>query len=163
VFMRVAEFDGVIYLDLGNPDWEVAAVTPEGWSLLSNCPVKFRRPKGMLALPQPVRGGNLAELRPFLNLPAGGSWVLVVGWLVGGMRPSIPCPILVLYGEQGSAKSTAARLLRSVYDPALPALRSGPHSERDLMIGANNVRVLAFDNLSYLPAWFSDALCRLAT
>jgi hypothetical protein len=31
------------------------------------------------------------------------------------------------------------------------------------MIAANNGHLLAFDNLSGLPAWLSDALCRLAT
>jgi hypothetical protein len=31
------------------------------------------------------------------------------------------------------------------------------------MIAANNGHVLAFDNLSGLPHWLSDALCRLAT
>jgi hypothetical protein len=30
------------------------------------------------------------------------------------------------------------------------------------MIAANNGHLLAFDNLSGLPAWLSDALCRLA-
>ena len=31
------------------------------------------------------------------------------------------------------------------------------------MIAANNGHVLAFDNLSSLPGWLSDALCRLAS
>ena len=31
------------------------------------------------------------------------------------------------------------------------------------MISANNGYLLAFDNLSSLPAWLSDALCRLAS
>jgi hypothetical protein len=31
------------------------------------------------------------------------------------------------------------------------------------MIAANNGHFLAFDNLSGLPNWLSDALCRLAT
>jgi hypothetical protein len=31
------------------------------------------------------------------------------------------------------------------------------------MIAANNGHQLAFDNLSDLPAWLSDALCRLAS
>jgi hypothetical protein len=31
------------------------------------------------------------------------------------------------------------------------------------MIAASRCRLLAFDNLSGLPAWFSDALCRLST
>src|SRR5262249_7481682 len=35
--------------------------------------------------------------------------------------------------------------------------------ERELMIAANNGYLLAFDNLSGLPLWLSDALCRLAS
>jgi hypothetical protein len=31
------------------------------------------------------------------------------------------------------------------------------------MIAANNAHTLAFDNISGLPAWLSDALCRLAS
>jgi hypothetical protein len=31
------------------------------------------------------------------------------------------------------------------------------------MIAANNGHLLAFDNVSGLPAWLSDALCRLAS
>ena len=43
---------------------------------------------------------------------------LVLGWLVMAFNPRGPYPILVLNGEQGSAKSTAARLLRSILDLA---------------------------------------------
>jgi hypothetical protein len=42
-------------------------------------------------------------------------------------------------------------------------VRALPREERELMIAANNGYLLAFDNLSGLPAWLSDALCRLAT
>jgi hypothetical protein len=38
-----------------------------------------------------------------------------------------------------------------------------PREERDLFIAANNGHVLAFDNLSALAPWLSDALCRLAS
>jgi hypothetical protein len=40
-------------------------------------------------------------------------------------------------------------------------VRALPREERELMIAANNSYALAFDNLSGLPAWLSDALCRL--
>jgi hypothetical protein len=43
------------------------------------------------------------------------------------------------------------------------ALRSAPREERDLVIAAHNSWILALDNLSDLPQWLSDALCRLAT
>ena len=38
-----------------------------------------------------------------------------------------------------------------------------PREDRDLFIAASNGHVLAFDNVSHLPAWISDTLCRLAT
>jgi hypothetical protein len=42
-------------------------------------------------------------------------------------------------------------------------LRTLPREERDLYIAASNGYLLAFDNVSTLPPWLSDALCRLAT
>jgi hypothetical protein len=42
-------------------------------------------------------------------------------------------------------------------------VRALSREERELMIAANNGYLLAFDNLSGLPIWLSDALCRLAT
>ena len=41
--------------------------------------------------------------------------------------------------------------------------RALPREDRDLFIAANNGHVLAFDNVSGLPGWISDTLCRLAT
>lgn len=48
-------------------------------------------------------------------------------------------------------------------DPNTAALRSEPREERDLMIAASNGWCIAFDNLSRMPVWLSDSLCRLAT
>ena len=42
-------------------------------------------------------------------------------------------------------------------------MRALPREDRDLFIAASNGHVLAFDNVSGLPAWISDTLCRLAT
>ena len=71
--------------------------------------------------------------------------------------------MLVLAGEQGSAKSTFAAVLRALLDPNTAPLRALSREDRDLFITASNGHVLAFDNVSGLPAWISDTLCRLAT
>jgi hypothetical protein len=71
--------------------------------------------------------------------------------------------VLIFEGEQGSAKSTTARLLRKVIDPSSALLRTPPREERDLLIAANNSWIVAYDNLSGVPQWLSDAFCRLAT
>jgi hypothetical protein len=87
----------------------------------------------------------------------------MVSWLVAALNPSGPYPILILQGEQGTGKSTVARVLRSLVDPSTAALRAVPREERDLMIAANNSWVISLDNLSGIPQWLSDALCRLST
>jgi hypothetical protein len=162
VHVRVAEHDGKVYLDLCNPDWQVVEISPNGWQVIAESPVKFRRSAGMLPLPTPESGGSLEKLRTFLNVE-DATWPLVVAWLVTALRPQGPYPVLALFGEQGSAKSTTGRLLRDLVDPNSASLRAEPRDGRDLMIGANNSWCLAYDNLSHVPPWLSDALCRLST
>ena len=89
--------------------------------------------------------------------------MLCVAWLLAALRDTGPYPLLVLTGEWGSAKSTAARLLRSLADPASPSIRGMPKDERDAVIAARRQRVLVYDNLSGLATWLSDVLCRIAT
>jgi len=86
-----------------------------------------------------------------------------VAWLLAALRPTGPYPVLALTGEQGSAKSTTAKVLRSLVDPFHGNSRSLPDNERDLFIAANSSHVMSFDNISFLPKSMSDALCRLAT
>jgi hypothetical protein len=90
-------------------------------------------------------------------------WLLVVAWLAQALCPRGPYPLLCLHGEQGAAKSTAAKVLKGLIDPGVPMLRTLPQNERDLCIAASNSRVLVLDNLSQFQLWLSDALCRLST
>ena len=158
VHVRVAEHEGNIYIDLCNGEWQVVEITAAGWQIINESPVRFRRSRGMVAFPEPVRGGSVNQLRSFLNVD-DTTWRLVVAWLVSSLRPRGPYPLLALFAEQGSGKSTAGKLLRSLVDPNSAPLRSEHRDARDLMIGANNSWCLAYDNLSFVPSWLSDALC----
>ena len=117
----------------------------------------------MLPLPVPARGGSIETLASFCNIPSRSDFVLVVSWLLAALRYGGPSSILALSGEQGSAKTVLSKMLRALIDPNVAPVRSAPREERDLFIAANNGHLLAFDNLSDLPAWTSDALCRLAS
>jgi hypothetical protein len=99
----------------------------------------------------------------FLNVQGDADFVLVVAWLLASLRDCGSYPVLVLSGEQGSAKSTFSTIVRALVDPNTAPLRALPREDRDLFIAASNGHVLAFDNVSGLPAWISDTLCRLAT
>jgi hypothetical protein len=163
VHIRVGGLDGRLYLDLGDEAWRAIEIDTAGWRIVDNPPVRFRRASGMKALPIPVRGGSVETLRSFLNVQSDADFVLVVSWALACLRNRGPYPVLVLSGEQGSAKSTFSAILRALLDPNIAPLRALPREDRDLFIAANNGHVLAFDNMSGLPTWISDTLCRLAT
>jgi hypothetical protein len=163
VYVRIAQHEGNYYLDLADADWHAVKITPFGQEVVQNPPVRFRRPRGQLALPMPMHGGSLDELRKFINLSCDQSWPLLAAWLVAALRPTGPYPVLVIVGEQGTAKSTMARILKSIVDPGAAPLRSEPKDSRDLMIAATNSWMPVYDNLSRIQPWLSDALCRLST
>ena len=106
VHIRVAHADGGIYIDLCNETWQVAKITPQGWSIEDQVPVKFIRTPGMLPLPTPVKGGRLADLRPLINAPTDETWCPVAAWITGAFSKG-PYAVLVILGEQGSAKTFA--------------------------------------------------------
>ena len=162
VFVRCAEHDGRIYIDLGDKDWRVIEVDQRGWRIVDDSPVVFRRAKAMLPLPIPDPNGDIGALRHFVNIH-DGEWPLLVAWLVAAIRPIGPYPVLAVHGEHGSAKSTLCRYMRRIVDPNMSPLRADYREPRDLMICANSGWVIALDNLSRIPAWLSDCFCRLAT
>ena len=161
VSVRVAEQDGLIYLDLADEFWRCIEIGANGWRIAEDPPVRFRRSAGMQPLPLPLRGGSIDSLAPFLNLASENDFVLVVAWLLGALRAGGPYPVLAIAGEQGSAKTVLSKLLRALIDPSVAPVRALPRDERELFIAASNGHVLAFDNLSGLPPWLSDTLCRL--
>jgi hypothetical protein len=163
VHVRTAGHDGRIYIDLCDDKWRAVEIDTRGWRLVDRPPVRFTRGRGMLPLPQPVEGGTVHDLRRFLNIKNDSDFVLVISWLIATLRDHGPYPILTIRGEEGTGKSTLVRCLRALVDPNKVGLRALPREERDLYIAAGNGYVLAFDNVSALSPWLSDALCRLAT
>src|SRR6516164_5411299 len=163
VHIRVGGLNGRLYLDLGDETWRAVEIDTIGWRVIDNPPVRFRRAAGMQPLPVPVPGGSVETLRSFLNVQSDTDFVLVVAWALAVLRNRGPYPVIVLSGEQGSAKSTFSAILRALLDPNTAPLRALPREDRDLFIAASNGHVLAFDNVSGLQTWISDTLCRLAT
>ena len=163
VFVRLGKRDACTYLDLGDEQWQVLRIGRDGWEVVQDCPVRFRRTKGMLALPMARRGGELGWLRRFVNVADDDDFRLLLTAMISMFWPNGPYPVIVRQGEQGSAKSTTGRVITSLVDPVSTPLRAQPRDGRDLMIAATNRWLLTFDNLSDVPTWLSDALCRLAT
>ncbi len=153
---------GDFYIDLGDASGKAVKINAEGWLVVDQSPVHFWRPDGQLPLPAPSRGGSIEGLRPYVNL-AERDFRLLVGWMAAALLPEGPYPILAVHGEQGSAKSTLAKVVRLLVDPQAAPVLTLPRSTRDLMATAIGGWLLVYDNISVLPNWLSDGLCLLAT
>ncbi|WP_453992374.1 hypothetical protein [Bacillus nitroreducens] len=163
IHTRIAETDEAIYIDLCNDDWEVIEIKKDGWKIISEPPVYFKRSETMKPLPKPSRNGRLDDLKPFINYNSEDDFKLIISWLLSTLKENNPFPILTIQGEQGSAKSTTTKILRKIIDPSTLPLRRLPKDEQVLAISASNTWILAYDNLSGLSTAMSDSLCKLST
>lgn len=162
--LRVArDEDGRIVVDLGTSDGRCVIIGPEGWERAGRSPVLFRRSGAMKPLPDPVRDGDgLAKLRGLLNTTDDG-FRLLVAFLVASFIPGIPHPILTFRGEQGTGKSYSAKMVIGIIDPSGAPKRTAPRDIKSWATQAFNSWALCLDNVSIIPDWLSDALCRAVT
>jgi Terminase RNaseH-like domain len=69
--------------------------------------------------------------------------------------------------EEGGLGRTLVKDLKAAGLPAVGVVpdpvRALPRDERELFTAASHSHVLAFDNVSGLPPWLSDSLCRLTS
>jgi len=161
-YMRTCEHNGALYIDLCDESWRAVKVTPAGWTIQDTPDVRFVRTPSMMPLPAPVPGGSIDDLRPLVNLDGDG-FTLAVSWMLAAYRPRGPYPVLALAGEQGSAKSTTMRVIARLVDHSAAGLRNPPRDDQSVFVSARNSHVVAYDNLSTMPGWLSDCLCRLST
>jgi len=165
VATRVGKHDDQIFIDLGDDEWSIIKIDAHGWRLIpyADCAVRFRRPAKMKSLPMPVAAGaSIDLLRRFANV-SDAEWPLILGYLLQALRGAGPYPVLVLRGEQGTGKTTLARVLKELTDPSGVNIRSAPREIRDVVAAARNAHVLIFDNVSRIPAEISDVICALST
>ncbi len=160
--LRVAEHDGALHLDLGDPTGRAVVLSAAGWQVVEQPAVLFRRTGLTGALPTPQRRGDLGELWSLLNVtPADRP--LVLAWLVAALLPDVPHPVLALRGEQGSGKTGATRILAGLLDPSPAQTRKPPRDVDSWVTAAAGSWVVAVDNVSTVSEWWSDALCRAVT
>lgn len=162
VHQRVGPVPGGVVIDLGTPDGRAITVTGDGWQVVERSPIVFARTDLTGELSEPVRGDiDIMDLS--IGNVTAESWPLVVGWLVAGLLPAIPHTIALMRGEQGTGKTTMATRLVDLIDPSAAPVRSVPRDVEQWIIAAAGSWLVALDNLTTVPGWLSDALCRAVT
>jgi hypothetical protein len=151
-----------VVVDMGTETGQAIIITPAGWRIEAQAPVIFRRSELTHPLVEPVPGGSLDGLRALINL-SEEDYRLAIGWVVAAYLTEIPHPILFVQGEQGTAKSNLIRSLLSLVDPQPAADREAPAGQREWAIFARASWAFSFDNVTEIPEWLSNSLCKGVT
>jgi hypothetical protein len=136
VHVRLAEHAGQIYLDLADRDWRAVEIGPHGWKVVAEPSVRFRRPAGLCRCRCRNREGRSTSLPHFSICRTEMTWCWSRHGFWPRCAPAVLTPLLVIAGEQGSAKTVLSKLLRALVDPNVAPVRTLPHEERDLFIAA---------------------------
>lgn len=166
VYLRIAEVEGKIFLDLCNEKRQVLEISADGFKVLEESPVLFRRTEDMDEIPIPIfeNTSDYMRLSKYINFDKLEDLNMIVAFIMATFRPTMPKPILNLTGEAGSGKSTNSRVIRKFTDPAKQKnLLKKEIDMKELPLAAANQYLLAFDNLSGISKEGSDLLCVVST
>ena len=157
---RVAFHQGAIYYDLSDDRWRAVRVDENGWSIIERPPILFYRYSHQQPQLEPIKGGDPKKFLGFANVTDPQSQLLLLVTLVVSFIPDIARVIIVPYGEKGSGKTCLHKLLKKVIDPSLVHTMSLPRNIDEMVQKLNHHYFPVFDNITYIPDWIIDCLCR---
>ena len=160
---RLAFKDGELWYDLVNDRWQAVRINVNGWSIEDNTPILFNRYSHNQEQIHPAQNGDIRLILKYINLPDKNQQLLFLVYLVSCFIPDFPHPILVIFGPQGSSKTTLSKLLRLIVDPSFIEVASMPTSQKELVQALAHHSFLFFDNVSYISEEVSDTLCKAIT
>jgi hypothetical protein len=160
---RVAHHEGALWYDLCDKLWRAVRITPEGWSVVENPPIIFKRHPHQAAQVEPIAGGDVKEILHFVNITEPEHEILFLACLISFFIPGFPHPMPYVHGPQGSAKSTLSKIVRKIVDPSRIEVLSLPKDNQELAQALSHHHLLFFDNVSYISASVADLLCRAVT
>lgn len=172
VYLRVAEINGVIYIDLA--PGRIARVDAKGVTVvddLADGVPLFRRGSGAGQLPNPIMPTSMTAALKFavglfvdqFGLTPPQALVTVVT-LLEWFRTETPHPIMEAVGPAGSGKSTFADFLRWLFDPSADSGRMTVGTDsKDIGAAAQQRCILQIDNAGRFDKGLSDMLCIVST
>lgn len=152
------------YYDLTNVHHEFIRVSSEDYKVIKDV-IIFRRFSHQIpqAYPEPNYPSDIFDR--FMNLlnVKREDRLLLQCYIISLFIPDIPKPVLMVHGEQGTAKSMLQELIVMLVDPTLTRTLTFPKTAAEIVQQLFHHPIAYYDNLSRIPEWISDLLCRAVT
>lgn len=163
VFLRFGENSSKHYVDLASKTGEVVEIDDIGWRILQKSPIAFRHTSIQREIVTPRPRGDVTRFLDFVNVEAEEHKILLLSALCATPLADIAKPIIGFIGQQGSAKTSAARFFRMLVDPSEPLVNDYRPDRRELSLVFYHNALPVFDNLSTIPLAMSNMLCAAVT
>jgi hypothetical protein len=160
---RVAWHDDVLWYDLTNEKYESVRLDTNGWKIIDRTPIIFKRYSHHKAQVLPIENGDIKLFLKYVNITDEAHQLLLLVFIVSCFIPDFPHPMLIIFGAQGSSKSTMAKLTGLVTDPSIIDIGTIPGNLKELIQSLAHHHFSFFDNLSYISDDISDLLCKAIT
>ena len=167
VFNRCALSNNEIFYDL--QDGDVYCITKDGVfkDTDDKAPIFLKSPsaKTKYSIQQkPMKSNDNAieEFRKLLRISDDDS-IIFKSHLISYFLTGIPIPIVILHGEQGSAKTTTSNGIKALIDPEGENAFSMPKEVDDLAVILSKHYVTSFDNTDNFTKDISQFLCKAVT
>jgi hypothetical protein len=169
-----------IYYDLSDSKRRCIKITDNSWNIVDNqIEVLFRRYRHLSPQIEPINvlSNNdddiddidntdntiLDKFIDLLNVKDDDNKLLLKCYIISLFIPEISKPILMLHGEQGSAKSSLQELIKILVDPSSIKTLTFPRDTNEFIQQLSHNYVAVYDNISDIKDWISDLLCRAVT
>jgi hypothetical protein len=151
-----------ILIDSGRPDWAIFEIGPDVWRIIQTDENPFKRARKTAAYsctPETPRA-TWENLFEFLRVKTDIKKTIIKMWLCLALFPDTARPGLVINGPHGTAKTTQARKLKMLVDPAINERPNRFRKNEDDMIAPlASYAVSVLDNANQMTPEQSDLLC----
>ena len=163
-------YDDIVYwYDLCNENWEAIRITKNGWNIVKSdeVPIVFRRYSSQQAQVYPSKNYPSDIMDQFLKLinlkDSENTRLLVKCYIVSILIPGISKAMLMIHGPKGAAKTAFEDLVKQLLDPSILSNLTLARNTETLAQQLMHNFLTYYDNVSTLPEWLSNDLCRAVT
>jgi len=165
VYLRVAFKDDIVYIDVGDDEWNIIKITSEKIEVIKEQEIKFKRFNHMkpLIFDLNAKIEDIDLIFNHLSIHKEQDKILFRPYLVILFLEGIPTAILNVYGPQGAGKSVGLRMVRDLVDPSISGVMSLSRHLAELVQQVSHHYLPFFDNVTKINKEYSDFFCRAVT